>query len=267
MPRTMWGMSDNIHRLLEIMARLRDPEAGCPWDLKQTFSSIVPHTLEEAYEVAYAIEQGDYAELRDELGDLLFQIVFYAQLAKEQQLFEFDDVVDAICDKMLRRHPHVFDEAFSGGQDDHGLHRRWHQIKQQEKAHVSLLDGITKTLPAMTLANKMQKKVAQVGFDWPGPAPVLEKVREELQEIEQELSDSADPQRLEEEVGDLLFACVNLARHLGTDPEQALRKGNEKFERRFRHLEAAIVRQGEEVSDLNLEQLEEYWQKGKRALD
>ncbi len=260
---------NEIIRLQKIMAQLRDPECGCPWDLKQTFETIIPHTLEEAYEVAYAIEQGDYDELKDELGDLLFQVIFYSQLAKEQALFEFKDVVEAICEKMLRRHPHVFDQQFIGEDDDQSIHRRWEEIKAQETAHAashSVLDGLTRALPAMTLANKIQKKVAKVGFDWESSQQVIDKIEEELEEVKVELAKADNSVRQHEEIGDLLFACVNLARKSNADPEQLLRKANQKFETRFRDLESQIAAQQLNITELPLEILEQYWQQAKKRV-
>lgn len=260
---------NEIIRLQKIMAQLRDPECGCPWDLKQTFETIIPHTLEEAYEVAYAIEQGDYEELKDELGDLLFQVIFYSQLAKEQDLFEFKDVVEAICEKMLRRHPHVFDQQFIGEDDEQSIHRRWEEIKAQEKAYTapqSVLDGLTRALPAMTLANKIQKKVAKVGFDWESSQQVVDKIEEELEEVKVELAKADNSARQHEEIGDLLFACVNLARKSNADPEQLLRKANQKFEMRFRDLESQIAAQQLNITELPLGILEQYWQQAKKRV-
>ena len=260
---------NTISRLQQIMAQLRDPQTGCPWDLQQTFQSIVPHTLEEAYEVAYAIEQGDYAELRDELGDLLFQVIFYSQLAKEQQLFDFDDVVNAICEKMLRRHPHVFDQQFAGDTDHQSINARWDQIKSEEKAHTSptsVLDGITRSLPALTMANKIQKKVAKVGFDWDNLEQVLDKIEEEIQEVRAELDQPEKLPELHEEIGDLMFACVNLARKSGADPEQLLRQANSKFERRFRDMEQLISDQQQVMQQLSLDELERFWQQAKKRV-
>ena len=260
---------NDIKRLQEIMAQLRDPQNGCPWDLKQSFETIVPHTLEEAYEVAYAIEQADYDELRDELGDLLFQVIFYSQLAKEQGLFEFADVVHAICEKMLRRHPHVFDHQFDGETDHQSIHARWDQIKAQEKAHTepkSILDGITRTLPAMTLANKIQKKVAKVGFDWENSQQVIVKIEEELEEVKAEIGKLDNQAALHEEIGDLMFACVNLARKSGADSEQLLRKANQKFEMRFRDLELQVNQQNEDITTLTLDTLEGFWRQAKERV-
>ena len=260
---------NDITRLQEIMAQLRDPESGCPWDLQQTFQSIGPHTLEEAYEVADAIEQGDFSELRDELGDLLFQVIFYSQLAKEQQLFDFDGVVNAICEKMLRRHPHVFDQQFSGESDHDSINARWDQIKAEEKAHTepkSVLDNLTRSLPAMTLANKILKKVAKVGFDWDSLAQVLDKIEEEIHEVRAELDKPEKRPNLHDEIGDLMFACVNLARKSGADPEQLLRQANHKFERRFREMEQTISAQQLEMKQLPLAKLEEFWQQAKKQI-
>jgi ATP diphosphatase len=250
----------SIDRLLQIMQRLRDPESGCPWDRAQTYQTIVPHTLEEAYEVADAIERADFAELRDELGDLLFQVVFYAQLASEDGRFDFEQVATAIADKLERRHPHVFaDKHFADAEEQT---RHWEELKQQERAQKStqtrhsMLDGIARTLPAMSLASKLQKRAAQVGFDWPEHAGVVAKVQEELHELQQ---DWADPDRREDEVGDLLFTCVNLARHAGCDPETALRRANQKFEQRFRAMETACQYQGRRFEQLSPEQMETLW--------
>ena len=250
----------NIERLLSIMQRLRDPQTGCPWDRAQTYQTIVPHTLEEAYEVADAIEREDYAELRDELGDLLFQVVFYAQLAKEEGRFDFDQVANAIADKLERRHPHVFaDKRFADAEEQT---RHWEELKTQERAQKSthtrqsILDGIARSLPAMSLANKLQKRAAQVGFDWPDWHGVMAKVQEELTELEQAWPDQ---DQREDELGDLMFTCVNLARHAGCDPEAVLRRANQKFERRFRDLEATCQAQQRRVEELSPDELESLW--------
>ena len=250
----------NIERLLSIMRRLRDPQTGCPWDRAQTYQTIVPHTLEEAYEVADAIEREDYAELRDELGDLLFQVVFYAQLAQEEGRFDFDQVASAIADKLERRHPHVFaDKQFADAEEQT---RHWETLKTEERAQKSaqsrqsILDGIARTLPAMALAHKLQKRAAQVGFDWPDWHGVVAKVEEELSEVQQDWS---DPARREDEIGDLLFTCVNLARHAGCDPEAALRHANSKFERRFRALETECHGRQRNVEQLSPAELEQIW--------
>lgn len=256
----------SIDRLLQIMRQLRDPERGCPWDRAQTYKTIVPHTLEEAYEVADAIERDDFAELRDELGDLLFQVVFYAQLATEDGYFDFEQVAAAIADKLERRHPHVFaDKHFDDAEEQT---RHWEELKQQERREKStssphsLLDGIARTLPAMTLAGKLQKRAARVGFDWPDYAGVMAKVQEELEELQ---ADWADPDRREDEIGDLLFTCVNLARHADCDPESALRRANRKFERRFRALEAMCQARQQTLDELTPHELESFWRAVKKS--
>ncbi len=259
-----------IEELLEIMARLRDPAGGCPWDRAQTFATIVPHTLEEAYEVADAIERGDLAALRDELGDLLFQVVFYAQMAREDGLFDFNDVVAAIADKLVRRHPHVFAEAevdSAGGQS-----REWERHKAAERAaraaaerrSPSALDGVPVALPALTRAAKLQRRAARVGFDWAETAEVLDKLEEEIGELRAELARGEARERIRAELGDVLFALVNLARRLDIDAEGALRGTNAKFEDRFRHIEAALEGQGRRAEDAPLEELERLWQAAKR---
>ena len=252
-------MSD-IDALLQLMARLRDPQSGCPWDIEQSFDSIAPYTIEEAYEVADAIERQAYGELVDELGDLLFQVVFHAQIAREARLFDFDDVVRAIVDKMTRRHPHVFGDAVIGSAEDQT--RAWEQLKAAERAekavHDSLLDAIPVGLPALTRAAKLQKRAARHGFDWPDITPVLGKVREELDELQAELA-QGDRTRLQEELGDLLFSCVNLTRHLDLDPEHALRQSNEKFRRRFRMLEEHYRQQPGGLESASPEQMDDVW--------
>ena len=254
----------NIEKLLEVMARLRDPESGCPWDLEQDFSTIAPHTIEEAYEVADAIEREDWNELRGELGDLLFQVVFYAQLGKEQGLFSFDDVSAGIADKLVRRHPHVF-----GDVEEHeasGVRGRWEDIKEQERADhddQSALAAIAKALPALKRAQKLGTRAGRVGFDWPDRRGVRQKIEEELEELEQ-ATGAGQAGAIEEELGDLLFAVVNLARHLDVDAEQALTSANHKFERRFRAMEAAIGAQGLDIRGLDLERLEQYWLEAKK---
>lgn len=275
---------NNLAELLAVMARLRDPERGCAWDLQQSFATIAPYTIEEAYEVAEAAASGDLDALRDELGDLLLQVVFQAQMASEQQAFNFDDVAAAIVAKMIRRHPHVFGNVRYHSEAEQRA--AWEQIKASEKpalktqAHASALDGIAAGLPAFTRALKLQRKAAAVGFDWPDPHPVLDKVSEELQELAEILpqqtvdqpSDAAttvaeDADR-EEELGDLLFACTNLARHLDIDPEIALRRANQKFERRFRGVEAlqreTDSQPGTTPAPLSLDDLETLWQRVKQ---
>ena len=253
-------------RLLGIMQSLRDPDKGCPWDKKQTFETIVPHTLEEAYEVADAIEKGDMAELEGELGDLLFQGVFYAQLGHEQQLFDFESIAKAMCDKLVRRHPHVFSDATLD--TDEAIKQNWEKLKQQERQtkneeNTSLLDDLPKHFPALSLAQKMQKRVGRHGFDWPEIDGVIDKLEEEVAELKDALK-SGNKAHIEEEMGDLLFSCVNLSRHLKLDPEAALRKSCRKFEQRFRALEAIIGNDGLGVDSASLEQLEGAWQQAKR---
>jgi MazG family protein len=233
-----------LDRLLGIMARLRDPENGCPWDLEQTFRTIVPHTIEEAYEVADAIEREDMKALPGELGDLLFQVVFYSQMAAEAGHFRMEDVLAAINDKMIARHPHVFGSASIETAEAQTV--AWEVQKAKERAAeaaaagrtISVLDGVAAGLPALTRAEKLQKRAARIGFDWPEAALVIDKVEEEIGELKAELGEDRKPERLDEEMGDLLFACANLARHLGVEPEGALRRANQKFERRFKRMEA-----------------------------
>lgn len=263
--------------LLHLMARLRDPQHGCPWDLQQDFRSIVPHTLEEAYEVADAIERGDFEHLPGELGDLLFQVVYYSQLAREEGRFDFAQVVDAITRKLVRRHPHVFPDGDLYGAldtprlDEAATKERWEEIKAEERAEkaaapeqLSLLDDVPSTLPALSRAAKLQKRAAQVGFDWPEALPVLDKVREELDEVLEAMSENDAP-AIEEELGDLLFVVVNLARHLKTDPETALRAANAKFERRFRFIEQALRDAGRPIENCGLEELDALWGEAKKA--
>lgn len=250
-----------IHRLLAIMARLRDPQGGCPWDLEQTFHTIAPYTLEEAYEVVDAIETGDMEGLRAELGDLLFQVVFYAQMAGEQDRFGFDDIVDGICEKMIRRHPHVFADAVVA--DAAEQTEAWEAHKQRERNAGGALAGVTGSLPALTRADKLQRRAARVGFDWPSIEPVFAKVEEELVEVRDEAGGAGNEAAFEEECGDLLFAVVNLVRHAGFDPETALRKANRKFERRFASVEAQCRAAGSEVAGTDLETLDTYWNNAK----
>ena len=258
-------MSD-MQRLLGIMARLRDPEVGCPWDREQTFKTIAPYTVEEAYEVADAIERGDLVELRSELGDLLLQVVYHARMAEEQGLFAFEDVAAGIADKLVARHPHVFGGAEI--RDAEHQSRDWEARKAGERAEKSahgVLDGVAVALPGLTRAEKLQKRAARVGFDWPELEPVFAKVREELAELEQEVGSAAPRERLEDELGDLLFAAANLARKLGVDPEQALRGTNRKFERRFRHVETRLRERGLKPEEAGLETMDAYWDEAKRA--
>jgi MazG family protein len=258
-----------MQRLLDIMARLRDPAKGCPWDLRQTYQTIVPYTLEEAYEVADSIQRGNMRELRDELGDLLFQVVFYCQIAQEQGHFNFNDVVGGISDKMIRRHPHVFADARY--HDDAQLRRAWEQHKAEERAArsgpdtPSQMDGVARALPALIRAEKLQKRAARVGFDWPDPQGALDKVNEEMQEIQAELP-QGDQARLQDELGDLLFAMVNLVRLFGMDAEQTLSHANEKFERRFRAMEQALHQAGHtDLHGLSLTTMDAAWEQVKRT--
>ncbi|MEE8333181.1 MAG: nucleoside triphosphate pyrophosphohydrolase [Alphaproteobacteria bacterium] len=253
----------NIQPLLDVMARLRDPDGGCPWDVEQDFGTIAPYTIEEAYEVADAIERGDMPALKDELGDLLFQVVFHSRMAEEKRAFAFGDVVAAITDKMIRRHPHVFADADIRSEADQTI--AWEAQKAAERAADSALDGVALSLPALMRAEKLQKRAARVGFDWPDLAPVTAKVHEELDEIAEAVAEGQAPARLEEEVGDLLFACVNLARHLGVDPESALRAGNTKFERRFHGVEARLRADGKTPANSTLDEMEAQWEATKRA--
>jgi len=250
--------------LLNIMQTLRDPENGCAWDIKQTFSSIVPYTIEEVYEVADAIDQQDFVQLKDELGDLLLQIVYYTQMAREQNLFDLEDVAANIADKLERRHPHVFDK------DNMEQHKNWEQIKQQERKEKSnsdsLLRDIPMTMPQLLRAKKIQKRVSSVGFDWHQINPVIDKVQEELDELKEVIDTSNDKAYLEEELGDLLFSVVNLSRHINVNAEDALRKGNKKFIKRFQCIEENVKNDGKNISDCSVDELEEYWQQAKENL-
>jgi MazG family protein len=259
-----------IDALIEIMAALRTPGSGCPWDLKQTFETIAPYTIEEAYEVAEAIGERDMAALKDELGDLLLQVVYHARIAEETGAFVFNDVVDAISEKMVRRHPHVFGNETIGS--DAELDGQWERIKAQEKANdgsateTHLLDDVPKALPALTRSLKLQKKAARVGFDWPSIAPVFEKAREELGELEEATTRAdADGSRddIEVEYGDFLFVIANMARHLKIDPEHALRRACGKFTQRFGHIEKRISDQGRTLDECDLQEMEELWNEAK----
>ena len=260
--------SRDIARLIEIMAALRTPGSGCPWDLEQNFQTIAPYTLEEAYEVADAIDRGDLDHLKDELGDLLLQVVFHARMAEEQGLFAFEDVVEAITTKLIRRHPHVFADA--DGKTADAVKGLWERIKAQEKADrgeaapTGALAGVPVALPALTRALKLQNKAGHVGFDWNDPRAVLAKIREEADEIEAALDDM-DRAHAATEVGDLLFAVVNLARHLEADPERVLRGTNLKFERRFASIERALASQGKKPQDATLAEMDALWDEAKAA--
>ncbi len=259
--------SRDIERLLNIMAALRTPETGCPWDLAQNFSTIAPYTLEEAYEVADAIARGNLADLKDELGDLLLQVVFHARMAEEQGAFDFGDVVQAITEKLIRRHPHVFaDETSRTAQAVEGL---WERIKAEERAanktgENGALAGVPVVLPALSRALKLQAKASKVGFDWNDPRAVLRKIREEADEIEAELA-RAQTRKAGTEIGDLLFAVVNLARHLQADPETVLRQTNLKFERRFAAIERALTARGKAPQDATLAEMDALWNEAKQA--
>ena len=259
-----------MDRLVEIMATLRNPNGGCPWDVEQTFATIAPHTIEEAYEVADAIEQNDMDSLKDELGDLLFQSVFHAQMAKELNEFSFDDVVNGVIDKMIRRHPHVFGDQSIKTADEQTV--SWEDIKATERAtksgaaDESALAGLTNGLPALIRAEKLQKRAARVGFDWPEVASVFDKLREEMSELQVEIDTDGGEARLTDELGDLLFVCVNLARKLNIDAETALRGANSKFETRFRHMEGALKGTGRGLKGMELDAMEEAWQGTKKAL-
>jgi ATP diphosphatase len=269
----------SINKLRWIMSELRDPETGCPWDIKQDFASITSHTLEEAYEVVDAIEQGDFVELEKELGDLLFQVIFYSQLGKEQQHFDFDSVIAAICEKLIRRHPHVFAQASL--ETDEEIKTNWEnektlerqQKKQQQMGNsgddsdltnLSILADIPKNLPALSQAAKIQKRCSHVGFDWDNITDVFAKIEEEVQEVKEELeADSLDKKALAEEIGDLMFAVVNLCRHAKEDPETVLRQANKKFSRRFVGVEEQVNQSGKTFIEHDLAELENYWQQVK----
>lgn len=263
--------SRDIARLIEIMAALRTPGSGCPWDLEQNFQSIVPYTLEEAYEVADAIARGDLDDLKDELGDLLLQVAFHARMAEEQGAFAFGDVVETVTAKLIRRHPHVF--ANAEGRTAKAVEGLWERIKAEEKAEhgeagpAGALDGVPVALPALTRALKLQDKAGRVGFDWNDPRAVLAKIREEADEIEAELDkpDTVDQRKAAAEVGDLLFAVVNLARHLGADPEGILRQTNLKFERRFATIERVLAARGKTPKDATLAEMDALWDEAKSA--
>lgn len=258
--------SRDIASLLEIMRRLRDPAGGCPWDREQTFATIAPYTIEEAYEVASTIEEQDWDHLREELGDLLFQVVFHARMAEERGLFDFGDVVDAIVSKMTVRHPHVFGDK-AKPETAAAQTAAWEEMKKKERAakHDSLLDDVPHALPALTRAEKLQKRAGTVGFDWESAPKVVEKIAEEAGEIAEAQAEGAPVEKLEEEVGDLLFVVANLARHLKVDPEKALRGANAKFVRRFRYIEAGLKAVGRTPAEASLDEMEALWQDAKKA--
>jgi MazG family protein len=258
----------DIRSLLAVVARLRDPEHGCPWDLEQTFRTILPFTLEEAYEVAEAIENDDMVELCEELGDLLFQVAIYARMAEEQDSFDFGDVVSSISGKMIRRHPHVFGNAEVASEEE--VRENWEAMKAAEREakgkrlRTSVLEGVAQALPALVRAEKLQKRAARVGFDWDEIQGVVDKVREELAECEETLAAHADPLDRVHEVGDLLFSCVNLARHMGVDAEQALRAANHRFERRFQRVEVILGAAGKSPAPEHRDEMERLWETVKK---
>ena len=267
--------SRDISRLIEIMAQLRTPVTGCPWDLEQNFETIAPYTIEEAYEVADAIARNDLDDLRDELGDLLLQVVYHARMAEEQHAFSFGEVVEAVCRKMIRRHPHVFADK-DGNIAPAGVKSAWERIKAEERAEraarrpgeatasSSLLSNVKAGQPALTRAMELQRKASTVGFDWNDPRAVLKKIREETDEIETAL-DRGDDKEIVAETGDLMFALVNLARHVGADPETALRATNAKFERRFGYIERALASQGRNPEAASLAEMDALWNEAKAA--
>ncbi|WNV05801.1 nucleoside triphosphate pyrophosphohydrolase [Candidatus Methylospira mobilis] len=264
---------ENTRRLIEFMALLRDPAQGCPWDLKQDFASLLPYTIEEAYEVADAVEREDYDDLRDELGDLLLHVAFHSRIAEERGLFDFEQVAAAICSKLVRRHPHVF-QGMVFENDEARIHH-WEQSKELERsrkleqssdtAQKSALSGVANTLPALMFAQKLQTRAARQGFDWPGIDPVFEKVQEELRETREAFTVGSAAQ-IEEELGDLLFSVVNLARHLHVDAETALRAGSHKFSRRYQAMERLLQEKGKQMADCSFEEMDLCWEQAKRAL-
>lgn len=272
-----------LEDLQAVMARLRDPERGCPWDLQQDFHTIAPHTLEECYELVDAIERGDFTQIREELGDVLFQVIFYAQMGREQQRFEWDELVHNLVEKLLRRHPHVFpsgewpsgkltsgalhDQVARVATDVEQVHHTWERIKQNEreaKQQGGVLDDVPVALPALSRATKLQKRAARVGFDWENWQQILDKIREEQDEVVEAIA-GGDRAAIQEEVGDLLFACVNLARFVDVDSETALRAANRKFEQRFRFIEAELAERGQRPEDVSLDIMDALWNEAKRV--
>lgn len=269
--------SKDIGRLIEIMAALRNPETGCPWDIVQTFETIKPYTIEEAYEVGDAIERHDMDDLCDELGDLLLQVVFHSRMAEEAGAFSFGDVVEAVTKKMIRRHPHVF--ARSDADTPDAVKQQWDAIKAEEKAERAArrakngldvkeknghLDTVQRSFPALTEALKIQERVAKVGFDWSEPEPILDKIEEEVIELREALKEGRQ-EKVSDELGDLIFALVNIGRHVKADPEQALRGTNTKFRRRFRHIETSLIANGEDLASASLDRMEDLWQDAKKS--
>jgi len=262
--------ADYLQELLNVMARLRDPEHGCVWDKQQTYQSIVPHTLEEAYEVAEVIESEDLDALPGELGDLLFQVVFYSQIAKEDGRFDFNDVCKAITEKMIKRHPHVFSDVKVDTVDEQT--RLWEEIKKNERTSsnsdisISILNGVSTALPGLAVAKKLQTRAANVGYDWPDIDGPIEKLEEEFREVKHAIAEGTSEQ-IKDEIGDLLFCAVNIARHMNVDPDVALRHANRKFIRRFKGMEALCEIDGQVFSELSLEEMEAYWQRVKRETE
>ena len=264
--------SKAINDLINIMAKLRDPDGGCPWDLEQDFSTIAPYTIEEAYEVADAIADGDMSELRDELGDLLLQVVFHAQMAQEEGHFTFEDVANSINAKMISRHPHVFGDGDATTTD--GVNQTWEKIKASERAQKaetkghdrhSALDGVASALPALMRAEKLTKRAARVGFDWPSTDEVFDKLHEEIDELKAEMTKNPDQDRIEDELGDMLFVMANLGRKLGVDPEVALRRANHKFTRRFHFIEDELAKDSRTASQSDLQEMDVLWNKAKKV--
>jgi len=262
-------MLQNTQKLLEIMAQLRNPNGGCSWDIQQNFSTIAPYTIEEAYEVADAIDKNDMQALKEELGDLLLQVVFHSQMAQEKNIFSFEDVATEICEKLVRRHPHVF-----GGADPRSAEQQlkeWEMQKAAERAEKakasgeipSVLSDVAVSLPAIIRAQKLQKRAASVGFDWPEVYSALDKLDEEIDELENEIESKGSAEKIAEEMGDILFSCVNVARHLGVDAEEALKACNIKFEQRFKYVEAAFVKSGRDIKSATLAEMDEKWEESK----